>query len=223
MHPVNLYGAARAATHQVVAIYRARSLHCSSQMLSNHESPRRPHRFVTRRIAAGVAAIAAGRAQQLTRGNLAVQRDWGCAPHFTRAMLLAAQTDEPDDYVVATGKSHSLTELIIPAFASDRIADWTRYVYSDRALLRQGLGRADQLLHPGARSSGLGAHGRLPGDARGQGGCQPGGHCERLTRSSEQGSPPVAIGQPTRATGHERCRVRPAAPQPHPARRPRAL
>lgn len=134
--PVNPYGAAKAVSHQVVGIYRSRGLHCSSLILFNHESPRRPHHFVTRRVTAGVAAIAAGRAAGLTLGNLAVHRDWGWAPDYTRAMLLAAEADEPDDYVVATGEAHSLTDLVATAFARVGIADWERHVTSDGALLR---------------------------------------------------------------------------------------
>ncbi len=134
--PVNPYGAAKAVSHQVVGIYRSRGLHCSSLILFNHESPRRPHRFVTRRITAGVAAIATGRAQGLTLGNLAVHRDWGWAPDYARAMLLAAEADEPGDYVVATGAPHSLSDLVGTAFARVGIEDWERYVSSDTALLR---------------------------------------------------------------------------------------
>jgi GDPmannose 4,6-dehydratase len=134
--PLNPYGAAKAVSHQVVGMYRSRGLHCSSLILFNHESPRRPHRFVTRRITAGVAEIATGRAERLTLGNLAVHRDWGWAPDYARAMLLAAEADEPGDYVVATGEAHSLTDLVATAFARVGIADWERYVSSDSALLR---------------------------------------------------------------------------------------
>jgi GDPmannose 4,6-dehydratase len=134
--PLNPYGAAKAASHQAVGMYRSRGLHCSSLILFNHESPRRPRRFVTRRITAGVAAIATGRAERLTLGNLDVCRDWGWAPDYARAMLLAAQADEPDDYVVATGESHTLTDLLTIAFVRVGIPDWTGYVTSDTALLR---------------------------------------------------------------------------------------
>ncbi|WP_029430281.1 GDP-mannose 4,6-dehydratase [Blastococcus sp. URHD0036] len=134
--PLNPYGAAKAVSHQVVGMYRSRGLHCSSLILFNHESPRRPHRFVTRRITAGVAEIATGRAERLTLGNLAVHRDWGWAPDYARAMVLAAEADEPDDYVVATGEAHSLTDLVATAFARVGILDWEAYVSSDSALLR---------------------------------------------------------------------------------------
>ncbi|RBY87410.1 GDP-mannose 4,6-dehydratase [Blastococcus sp. TF02A-26] len=134
--PVNPYGAAKAVGHQLMGMYRTQGVFCSSLILFNHESPRRPARFVTRRITAGVAAIATGRATQLTLGNLDVCRDWGWAPDYARAMLLAAEADEPDDYVVATGESNNLTDLIAIAFARVGITDWASYVTSDQSLLR---------------------------------------------------------------------------------------
>lgn len=134
--PLNPYGAAKALAHLSVGMYRARGLHASSLVLFNHESPRRPPRFVTRKITAGVAAIAAGRTDRLTLGNLAVHRDWGWAPDYTRAMALAAAADTPDDYVVATGEAHSLSDLVATAFAEVGIADWEQHVVSDAALAR---------------------------------------------------------------------------------------
>ncbi|SOC48922.1 GDPmannose 4,6-dehydratase [Blastococcus aggregatus] len=134
--PLNPYGSAKALAHQSVGMYRARGLHASSLVLFNHESPRRPTRFVTRKITAGVAAIAAGRADRLTLGNLAVHRDWGWAPDYTRAMVLAAAAATPDDYVVATGRAHSLFDLVETAFAQVGITDWRPYVVSDAALIR---------------------------------------------------------------------------------------
>lgn len=134
--PVNPYGAAKALAHHAVGMYRSRGLHCSSLILFNHESPRRPPHFVTRKVTAGVAAIAAGAADRLTLGNLTVKRDWGWAPDYTRAMLLAAAADEPSDYVVATGQAHSLLELVATAFAAVGIGDWEHYVVSDASLTR---------------------------------------------------------------------------------------
>jgi GDPmannose 4,6-dehydratase len=136
VHPVSPYGAAKALGHQAVGMYRARGVHASSMVLFNHESPRRPVRFVTRKITAGVAAIAAGRADRLTLGNLAVHRDWGWAPDYTRAMVLAAAAETPDDYVVATGRAHSLFELVETAFSHVGITEWEQYVVSDAALIR---------------------------------------------------------------------------------------
>jgi GDPmannose 4,6-dehydratase len=134
--PVNPYGAAKALAHLSVGMYRERGVHASSLVLFNHESPRRPVRFVTRKITAGVAAIAAGHADRLTLGNLAVHRDWGWAPDYTWAMVLAADAEVPDDYVVATGRAHSLLDLVATAFAQVGIPDWQHYVVSDTALVR---------------------------------------------------------------------------------------
>lgn len=134
--PVNPYGVAKAVAHLSVGMYRSRGLHASSMVLFNHESPRRPERFVTRKITRGVAAIAAGRADLLTLGNLEVHRDWGWAPDYTAAMVLAAQAETPDDYVVATGQPHSLRDLVAAAFAEVGVADWEPLVRSDPALIR---------------------------------------------------------------------------------------
>lgn len=134
--PLNPYGASKAVAHLAVGMYRARGLHATSLVLFNHESPRRPDRFVTRKITRGVAAIAAGRADSLTLGNLDVSRDWGWAPDYVAAMVLAAQADEPDDYVVATGRAHTLRDLVAAAFAEAGIADWEPLVRSDPGLVR---------------------------------------------------------------------------------------
>lgn len=134
--PVNPYGTAKAAAHLAVGMYRARGLHASSLVLFNHESPRRPDRFVTRKITRGVAAIAAGRSDVLTLGNLDVSRDWGWAPDYARAMVLAAGAERADDYIVATGRPHSLRDLVAAAFAEVGIPDWERFLRSDPALVR---------------------------------------------------------------------------------------
>ena len=134
--PLNPYGAAKAVAHLGVGMYRSRGLHASSMVLFNHESPRRPDRFVTRKITKGAAAIAAGRADQLTLGNLDVSRDWGWAPDYVAAMVLAAGAEEPDDYVVATGRAHSLRDLVAAAFAEAGITDWEPLVHTDPAFVR---------------------------------------------------------------------------------------
>ncbi len=136
VRPVNPYGAAKAFAHLMVDVYRRRDLHAVSLILYNHESPRRPEQFVTRKITAGVAAIARGRAERLTLGNLAATRDWGWAPDYTAAMVLAARADVPRDYVVATGESHSVEEFVAAAFSCVGIDDWASYVDVDPALLR---------------------------------------------------------------------------------------
>lgn len=136
VRPVNPYGAAKAFAHLMVEVYRHRGLHAVSLVLYNHESPRRPQQFVTRKITAGVAAIAAGTATTLTLGNLAAVRDWGWAPDFVDAMVRAARAEVPRDYVVATGESHSVEEFVATAFRCVGIEDWAAYVEVDAALLR---------------------------------------------------------------------------------------
>ena len=136
VRPVNPYGAAKAFAHLMVDVYRHRGLHAVSLVLYNHESPRRPEQFVTRKITAGVAAISAGTASRLTLGNLAAVRDWGWAPDFVDAMVRAARSDVPRDYVVATGESHSVEEFVAAAFRCVGIDDWASYVDVDPALFR---------------------------------------------------------------------------------------
>ena len=136
VRPVNPYGAAKAFAHLMVDVYRHRGLPAVSLVLYNHESPRRPEQFVTRKITAGVAAISAGTASRLTLGNLAAVRDWGWAPDFVDAMVRAARADVPRDYVVATGESHSVEEFVAAAFRCVGIDDWASYVEVDQALLR---------------------------------------------------------------------------------------
>ena len=136
VRPVNPYGAAKAFAHLMVDVYRHRGLHAVSLVLYNHESPRRPEQFVTRKITAGVAAISAGTASRLTLGNLAAVRDWGWAPDFVDAMVRAARADVPRDYVVATGESHSVEEFVAAAFRCVGIDDWASYVDVDPALFR---------------------------------------------------------------------------------------
>lgn len=134
--PMSPYGVAKAAAHQAVGMYRARGVHASSLVLFNHESPRRPERFVTRKITRGAADIAAGRARELVLGNLDVARDWGWAPDYVAAMVLALEAGEPDDYVVATGQAHTLRDLVSAAFAAVGIHDWSTLVRSDPAFVR---------------------------------------------------------------------------------------
>lgn len=134
--PVNPYGAAKAVAHLAVGMYRSRGLHASSFILFNHESPRRPEQFVTRKITRGVAAIASGRADHLVLGTLDVSRDWGWAPDYVAAMVLGLSADEPGDYVIATGRAHTLRDLVSAAFAEVGITDWASLVRTDPALAR---------------------------------------------------------------------------------------
>ena len=136
VRPLNPYGAAKAYAHLAVAVHRQRGLHASSLVLYNHESPRRPERFVTRKITAGVAAIGQGRADMLTLGNLEARRDWGWAPDYVDAMVRAARADEPDDYVIATGVGHTVREFVATAFRHAGITDWEALVTTDPAFDR---------------------------------------------------------------------------------------
>jgi GDPmannose 4,6-dehydratase len=140
LHPVTPYGVAKAYGHLIVGSYRARyGLHLSSGILYNHESPRRPPTFLPRKVALGVARIAAGLQNELVVGDLAARRDWGYAGDYVRAMWLMLQQDEPDDYVIASGESHSVQELVELAFAQVGLS-WQEYVRVDQSLVR---GRAE--------------------------------------------------------------------------------
>jgi len=129
--PTNPYGAAKAYAHQLVGVYRGLGLHASSCILYNHESPRRPATFVTRKITSGVAAITRGEQQLLTLGALDARRDWGWAPDYVDGMVRAARHTEPGDYVLATGTSHSVREFVDAAFAAVGITDWEHLVELD--------------------------------------------------------------------------------------------
>jgi GDPmannose 4,6-dehydratase len=117
--PRSPYAVAKAAAHWEVANYRdAYGLFACSGILFNHESPLRPERFVTRKIVAAACRIARGSGEKLTLGNVHVKRDWGWAPEYVDAMWRLLQQDQPDDYVIATGKSRSLEEFVEAAFAA---------------------------------------------------------------------------------------------------------
>jgi GDPmannose 4,6-dehydratase len=136
IRPVNPYGAAKAYAHLAADVYRRRDLHAVSAILYNHESPRRPTRFVTRKITSTVAAIAEGRAERLILGNLDARRDWGWAPDYVDALVRAARAEEPRDFVVATGVSHSVRDFAAAAFHHAGIDDWESLVDSDPGLVR---------------------------------------------------------------------------------------
>lgn len=134
--PVNPYGAAKAFAHLSARVFRQRDLHVSSVILYNHESPRRHPRFVTRKITSTVAAIARGDADELVLGNLDARRDWGWAPDYVDAMVRAARADAPSDYVVATGRAHSVRDFVAAAFTAAGIDDWEPLVRQDEAFFR---------------------------------------------------------------------------------------
>ena len=132
--PTNPYGAAKALGHHLVQVYRHRGVRASNAILFNHESPRRPPTFVTRKITQGVASIVDGRADTLVLGALDARRDWGWAPDYADALRRCA--DVADDLVIATGESHSIRDFVEAAFAHVGIDDGSRYVRHDDALLR---------------------------------------------------------------------------------------
>jgi GDPmannose 4,6-dehydratase len=135
-YPRSPYGVSKVFAHYITVNYReSYNLFAVSGMLFNHESPRRGLEFVTRKVTDGVARIKLGLADTLSIGNLDAQRDWGFAGDYVRAMWLMLQQDEPDDYVIATGVSHSVRQLIEIAFARAGL-DWQKHVRVDAALLR---------------------------------------------------------------------------------------
>ena len=118
-HPRSPYGAAKVFGHYITVNYReSYGLFACSGICFNHESPRRGLEFVTRKVSNGVARIKLGLQEKITLGNLSASRDWGYAGDFCEAMWLMLQQDEPDDYVIATGESHTIGELLEHAFAA---------------------------------------------------------------------------------------------------------
>lgn len=135
-HPRSPYGAAKAYGHFITVNYReSYDLFACSGILFNHEGPLRGREFVTRKITHTVARIKHGRADKLFLGNLDARRDWGYAGDYVRAMYLMLQQPEPDDYVVATGKMHSVREFCQVAFGHVGL-DWEKYVEVDPQFLR---------------------------------------------------------------------------------------
>jgi GDPmannose 4,6-dehydratase len=135
-YPRSPYGVAKVYGHWATVNYReSYQLHASSGILFNHESPRRGLEFVTRKVTNAVARIKLGLADNVKLGNLDSQRDWGYAPDFVRAMWLMLQQDEPGDFVVATGETHSVREFCQVAFGHAGL-DWERYVRVDQAHFR---------------------------------------------------------------------------------------
>ena len=136
LSPLTPYGVAKAYAHFIVRSYRRRyGLHTSAGILYNHESPRRPFEFVPRKVAHAAAAISLGQEGELWLGDLDSRRDWGYAPDYVRAMWLMVQQDDGDEYVVATGITHSVRELVDVAFAHVGL-DPDEYVHIDESLVR---------------------------------------------------------------------------------------
>ncbi|HUY85848.1 MAG TPA: GDP-mannose 4,6-dehydratase, partial [Acidimicrobiales bacterium] len=135
-YPRSPYGVAKVYGHWITVNYReSYGLHASSGILFNHESPRRGLEFVTRKISNTVAKIACGVEKKIKLGNLDSRRDWGFAPDYVKAMWLMLQQDEPDNYVVATGETHSVGEFCQVAFAHVGL-DYQDYVEVDKQFFR---------------------------------------------------------------------------------------
>jgi GDPmannose 4,6-dehydratase len=135
-YPRSPYGVSKAYGHYITVNYReSYRLFACSGILFNHESPRRGLEFVTRKVSDGVARIKLGLANSLPMGNLDAQRDWGFAGDYVRAMWLMLQQDRPDDYVVATGVTHSVKQLVELAFGHVGL-DWERFVKIDPRFIR---------------------------------------------------------------------------------------
>jgi GDPmannose 4,6-dehydratase len=134
--PITPYGAGKAFAHFITGAFRRHyGLHASSAILFNHESPRRPEQFLTRKVSRGAAAISLGLEQELRLGDLSARRDWGFAGDYVRAMWLMLQADEPDDYVVATGEAHTVEEFVAAAFEHVAL-DWREHVRFDEEFAR---------------------------------------------------------------------------------------
>lgn len=134
--PRSPYAVAKAAAFWQLANYReAYDLHACSGLLFNHESPLRPPRFVTSKIVRTACAIAEGRAEKLKLGNINVHRDWGWAPEYVQAMWLMLQRDVMEDYVIATGETHSLEDFIAEVFGNLGL-NWKDHVEHDNSLMR---------------------------------------------------------------------------------------
>jgi GDPmannose 4,6-dehydratase len=135
--PRSPYAIAKVLAHHGARMYReAYGIYASTGICFNHESPRRGHNFVTRKVSTAVARIALGLQPQLALGRLDSRRDWGFAGDYVEAMWLTLQHSEPDDFIVATGESHSVQEFVELAFARVGIEDWQSYVVQDQRFFR---------------------------------------------------------------------------------------
>src|SRR5262249_48814065 len=135
-YPRSPYGVAKVYGHWITVNYReSYNMFCCSGILFNHESERRGREFVTRKVTDWGARVTLGLAKELRLGNLDAKRDWGFAGDYVRAMFLMLQQDKADDYVVATGETHTVRRLVELAFEAVGL-DWQKYVVIDPALVR---------------------------------------------------------------------------------------
>jgi len=135
--PRSPYGVSKVYGHYMTINYReSYGMHASSGILFNHESPRRGPEFVTRKISQAVARIHLGQQDSMALGNLDAQRDWGYAGDYVEAMWRMLQQEEADDYVIATGETHSIKDFLDIAFTHVGIDDWTKHVTQDPRFMR---------------------------------------------------------------------------------------
>jgi GDPmannose 4,6-dehydratase len=135
-YPRSPYGVSKVFGHYITVNYReSYNLFAVSGILFNHESPRRGLEFVTRKVSDGVARIKLGLSDHLALGNLDAKRDWGFSGDYVRAMWLMLQADDPDDFVIATGVTHSVKDLVVEAFGHAGL-DWEKHVRVDPRFLR---------------------------------------------------------------------------------------
>ncbi|MCL4160961.1 UNVERIFIED_CONTAM: hypothetical protein GTU68_038475 [Idotea baltica] len=135
-YPRSPYGVAKAYGHYITINYReSYGMYACSGILFNHESPRRGLEFVTRKVTHGVAKIKLGLADEIRLGNLDAKRDWGFAGDYVKAMWLMLQQEKPDDFVISTGETHSVRDLVETAFGVVDL-DWEKYVKMDERFMR---------------------------------------------------------------------------------------
>jgi GDPmannose 4,6-dehydratase len=135
-HPRSPYAVAKASAYWTVANYReAYGMFACTGILSNHDSPLRPRRFVTSKVIHAVASLALGKDLRISLGNLDIERDWGWAPEYVEAIAMMLEQPRAEDYIIATGQSHTLTEFVETAFKLIN-KDWTAYVTRDEHLMR---------------------------------------------------------------------------------------
>ena len=136
-NPVSPYGASKVFSHHLCKIYReGYGMFISNGILFNHESPRRGKTFVTRKITTGIANILSGKQDKIYLGNLDAKRDWGFAPEYVEAMWLMLQQEKPDDFVIATGETHSIKEFLQEVFSLLGIDTWEKYIGVDQKYYR---------------------------------------------------------------------------------------
>ena len=136
-YPCSPYGVSKLYAHWITKNYReSHGMFAVSGILFNHESERRGHEFVTRKISDGVAKIHLGLADHISLGNLEASRDWGYAPDYVEGMWMMMQQEKSDDYVLATGETHSIREFLDEAFNYIGVSDWSSYIKADPRFLR---------------------------------------------------------------------------------------